>query len=193
LHRQVQKQPWYEPFKPRWYLHFDFSIFSKPNYASGQTNRDGMATYLYATTFGDFWNYLNPNAKVEARNDEISPTRKRGLQGLLILAIPIALGGLALVFRKGWQFVGGRFRNRSVGFSTATALVGISLFWAQFLAYIHRYREVVATHAGYLWPCLILFCWLVGDALDKMQPWRAQAVCVYLLVFSGISAYVFWF
>ncbi len=193
LHRGGTPTRWYVPYNPRVYLHFDRTLFSEPVYVPGRPDLDGHLSYLYATWFGDYWNYLNTDGEKPAGGNVVTPSRKRDLVILLWLGLPIAIGSLWLVLRR-LRFVmrsGGFFRGQA--FYSGLPLVAGFLFYAQFFVYFHRYRETVLFHSGYLWPCLVLLCWIAAEDLPKISRGWRLSVSGYLIGFSLFSAWTFWF
>lgn len=191
LHRGGKSEKWYHPYQPRFYLHFDRSVFTKPYFSPGDRSLDGSNSFLYVTWFGDYWNYLTMEPWEQGQR-AVPEKRARNLRLLMWLGIPIALGSIWLVLQRIRAL--GKWRSvfRADGFQTALPLICGALFYAQFFAYFHRYRESVLMHSGYLWPCLVLFCWMVADRWHRFSPAQQVIVSGYLLLFSGVSAYTFW-
>ena len=157
--RPVTTRAFYQVYPAQYYYWVSLKPFHQPHVPHFW--KDGMWPVLYQTFFSDYFNYLvGPRYALTGRDPALTRVvphstdarRDREFTGLNYLALPLAAAMLAaflIAARNAWRYLRARPPELFVDVVVCAASIA---FFAQFVAYIHRYPDYVNIHAGYLFP-----------------------------------------
>jgi hypothetical protein len=114
---------------------------------------------------------------------------------LLILGLPVTfLSANALVrfFARTWREWRANSTLRGPALAHAVLYIMIFMTLAQYIAYLHKYRETCNQHSGYLFPALFCSCLLVGEYAKQASVRFQRGLVASLGGLSAICIWTFW-
>jgi len=161
-----------EVYPARYYYWMSLRPFHQPHVPHYW--KDGMWPVLYQTYFSDYFNYLvGPRYALTGKAPglvTVGPHSTDALRTteftlLNYLGLPLAGAMLAALAMSGWNAWRYFRRGQADLFVDVIVCLATLAYFAQFLAYIHRYPDYVNIHAGYLLPTTVPLWIQVGRRL----------------------------